>query len=263
MRILALIGLMATPLCAEIALPADTKVVIAGEVHDNPAHHRVQADLVMQARPAALVFEMLTVAQAAAATSDMLGDRDALGAALEWDASGWPDFGLYYPIFAASGDARIYGALVPRDAARAAMQTGVAAAFGQGAADYGLTTPLPEDEQLQREADQQEAHCNALPDDLLPAMVDIQRLRDAALARATLQALDDTGGPVVVITGNGHARRDRGVPVYLARLRPDLPVFVLGQTEEGEPQETGDLFDLILTAPPVDRPDPCEAFRKG
>ena len=37
---------------------------------------------------------------------------------------------------------------------------------------------------------------------------------------------------MAVITGNGHARRDHGMPAYLARVAPDLTVYVLGQTED-------------------------------
>ena len=80
-----------------------------------------------------------------------------------------------------------------------------------------------------------QAHCDALPEDMLPGMVAVQRLRDAVLARAVVRAMDDTGGPVAVITGNGHARRDWGMPAMLARAAPDLDVWVLGQTEEDQP----------------------------
>ena len=80
-------------------------------------------------------------------------------------------------------------------------------------------------------------------------------LRDAALARAALDALRDLGGPVVVITGNGHARTDWGAPALLA----GQGVFALGQSEGGRPPEG--TFDLVLDAAPVDRPDPCLAFR--
>ncbi len=90
-------------------------------------------------------------------------------------------------------------------------------------------------------------------------MVAVQRLRDAVLARAVVVAMAGTGGPVAVITGNGHARHDWGVPAFLARVAPDLEVFVLGQTEDGAPLQGG--FDEVRSAPAVARPDPCAAFR--
>lgn len=235
------------------------EVVILGEVHDNPAHHRRQADEVARLAPAALVFEMLTAEQAARITPALRGDADELAAALDWDASGWPDFSLYYPIIAAAPQAVVVGAGVPRGAARAAMELGVAESFGPDAQAYGLTAPLGADEQARREADQFEAHCEALPEEMLPVMVELQRLRDAMLARAVVAALDEYGAPVVLITGNGHARRDRGAPVALALVRPGLDLRVVGQGEDGEGPQG--LFDEVWDAPAVDRPDPCDVFR--
>ncbi|OZB20520.1 MAG: hypothetical protein B7X55_00070 [Rhodobacterales bacterium 34-62-10] len=235
------------------------QVVIVGEVHDNPAHHSVQAEIVSHGQPGALIFEMLTEAQASKVTPDNRANQAGLAQDLGWADSGWPDFAMYHPIFTAAPDAAIYGAAVPRDAARAAMQVGIAESFGDDAADYGLTTPLPAEDQAAQEDLQQQAHCNAMPPEMLPMMVDLQRLRDAVLARATLRALDETGGPVVVITGNGHAREDGGVPAYLARLRPDLDILTIGQQEDGA--GTPGRFDVMLSSPAVDRPDPCAVFR--
>jgi uncharacterized iron-regulated protein len=126
-------------------------------------------------------------------------------------------------------------------------------------ARFGLDQPLPEAEQTAREADQQANHCNAMPEKMLPVLVDFQRLRDAALAAAADKALAETGGPVAVITGNGHARMDRGLAVYLAKARPEVAIRSLGQSEDGH---ISGQFDLVLDASSVERPDPCLAFRK-
>lgn len=237
---------------------ARADVVFLGEIHDNPAHHSVQAEWVAALTPAALVFEMIEPARARVLSPDMMQDADALEAALDWAASGWPDFDMYAPIFAAAPTARVFGAAVPRQAARAALETGAALAFGvDDAARFGLNTPLPEAQQSARETLQHDAHCGALPGEMLPGMVAIQRLRDAELARAALAAWTETGGPVVVITGNGHARTDWGAPVALSRAAPDLALFSLGQTEAGQIAGT---FDALRDADAVARPDPCAAF---
>ncbi|HMB13826.1 MAG TPA: ChaN family lipoprotein [Roseovarius sp.] len=234
-------------------------VAVLGEVHDNPAHHAEQAEQVARLQPAAIVFEMLTEEQAARVTPELRGDAEALGEALDWSESGWPDFTMYHPIFTAAPKAAIIGALVPRNAARAVFDTGPAEAFGPEAARYGLDRDLDPAEQTTREAMQMSAHCDALPEEMLPGMVAVQRLRDAVLARAIVRAMDETGGPVAVITGNGHARRDWGVPAVLAEVAPDLDVWVLGQTEDDRPLEGG--FDMVKSAPAADRPDPCAAFQ--
>jgi hypothetical protein len=178
---------------------------------------------------------------------------------LGWEASGWPDFAMYYPIFVAAGDARVVGAAAPMEDVRAAVRTGAGAVFGADAARFGLDAPLPAPEQMLREAGQLMAHCNALPAEALPGMVEAQRLRDGWLARAALAALEDTGGPVVVITGNGHARADWGVPALLKVAAPEVEVLALGQFEDAA--EAAPPFDLWLVTDPVDRPDPCAVFR--
>lgn len=241
------------------ALAAAFDVYVLGEVHDNHHHHREQARRVAEIVPAALVFEMITADAAAAVSAEDRGDQDRLRTVLDWDASGWPDFSQYYPIFAAAPEAALFGAEVRREVARTAMQDGAAAVFAGDAAAYGLTAPLPEAEQSAREDLQMAAHCNALPVEMLPLMVEVQRLRDATLALMTLRALEATGGPVAVITGNGHARRDWGMPAVLARAAPEVRVHVLGQGEAGS--EPGGAFDELVVAPPPERDDPCAAFR--
>lgn len=237
---------------------AGADVVALGEIHDNPMHHAHQARAVAALRPSALVFEMLTAEQAAR-MPETLPDAATLASALQWNAQGWPDFALYYPIFAAAPAARVYGAEIPRDIARKAFDTGIAAQFGPEAAAYGLTTPLAPADQSAREAEQLAAHCNALPPELLPGMVAVQRLRDAALARAVLQAMADTGGPVAVITGNGHARRDQGLAVPLALAAPRVTLLTLAQFEETAPETPP--HDLWLVTPAPHREDPCLAFK--
>ncbi|MCE8515424.1 ChaN family lipoprotein [Ruegeria pomeroyi] len=242
-----------------LAAMRQADVVILGETHDNPRHHLVQAEAVAAIGPGAVVWEMLTEEGAQRLTRKAVNDPDELERILQWAELGWPPLAMYLPVFAAA-DAPVYGALVTRTAARAAMETGAAAAMGADAARFGLTVPLTEAEQAAREADQQAAHCNAMPPEMLPKLVAIQRLRDAVLARAILRAQDETGGPVAVITGNGHARADRGVPVYLSRISPGLRVYVLGQSEDGM---IDGRFDAVIDSPAAPREDPCAAFDKS
>lgn len=237
--------------------PAD--IVILGEVHDNPDHHANQAAAVSVVRPAALVFEMLTPDQAALVTPANRADAEALAEALDWEASGWADFGMYHPIFSAAPDAVIFGAALPRHEARALHGQSADAAFGADAARFGLDHPLDAADQARREAEQFAAHCDAIPAEMLPGMVQIQRLRDARLAQVALEAFETAGGPVVVITGTGHARTDQGIPRKLEHAAPGVAVLSIGQLEfapEGDPP-----FDLWIITDPVDRPDPCDAFR--
>ncbi|ABF63190.1 hypothetical protein TM1040_0457 [Ruegeria sp. TM1040] len=237
-------------------------VVLLGEIHDNPAHHKVQSEVIAEIAPVAVVWEMLTEDQAARLTPDALSDPAGLGEVLDWGESGWPAFAMYQPLFEAAPEAQHWGAAVPRSVARDAVAKGAVAFFGvEDAARFGLDLALSQEEQAAREAEQQAAHCNALPYDLLPGMVEVQRLRDATLARVALLAREaapaGAEGPVVIVTGNGHARLDRGAPVYLRYAAPDLDLLSLGQAEDG--QIRGE-FDLVRNAAPIARPDPCAAF---
>lgn len=234
-------------------------VVILGEVHDNPVHHANQALAIAFLHPSAIVFEMLSPERASYATPANRESAEKLGAALGWEASGWPDFGMYYQIFEAAPEATIRGADVPRADLLRAMSEGAAAAFGADAARFGLTQPLAPADQATLEAEQLAAHCNALPPERMAGMVEAQRLRDAVLARVVLEALAETGGPIAVITGSGHARTDFGVPAVLRVVMPDLSVLSIGQTEApADPQQP---FDFWLVTDPAPRDDPCAVFR--
>ncbi len=237
--------------------PAD--VVILGEIHDNSVHHAHQSIAVRAIGPKSIVFEMLTRDQADRVTPRLMTSEAAMGAVLGWEASGWPDFAMYYPVFLAASGAAVFGGDGGRDLARKAVRDGAATVFGAGAAPFGLDVALPEAEQLLREAEQLSAHCDALPEEMLAGLVEAQRLRDAWIARAAIEAFKTTGGPVVVITGNGHARTDWGVPRLLAEAAPDLAVISVGQYEVVAPPSPP--FDFWLVTEPAERPDPCEAFR--
>ena len=259
-----ILAFMATPAAAasisaaELVDLPDADVVILGEVHDNPAHHQHQAAVIRALRPTAVIWEMLTADQAARMPEDRR-DPVAVAQALAWDGTGWPDFALYQPIVEAAGRAAHYGAGVPRVQARRAFAEGAAAVFGRDALVFGLHTDLAASEQAQREALQFDAHCQAMPLDMMSGMVEAQRLRDASLAHATILALRDSGGPVVVITGNGHARTDWGVPAILRQADPDVRVVSVGQLEgsagDAEP------WDFWIITEPHPRGDPCAAFQ--
>lgn len=245
------LALVALSLAAPVSAQEGAAIVVLGEVHDNPAHHARQAEIVARLAPSALVFEMLGPDQAAAIVGADRDDAGALADALGWDDSGWPAFELYAPIFAAAPDAAIFGAAVPRD-----LLNGLVA----GATELsGYDMPaMAEAERGRRIAEQDAAHCGALPADLLPGMVDAQRLRDWWFADVALQALEAWGPPVVVITGTGHARTDVGVPAMIAHRAPEVDVWSLGQVEGAPPADAP--FDAVATAPPVEREDPCAVF---
>lgn len=265
----------ATPLGASEIDPASpnflsafqsAQVVVLGEHHDNPEHHALQARIVRDLNPGALVFEMLEPRHARAAFGILRGDAEGLESAFEWESRGWPDFDIYHPIFTAAPNAMIFGGALPPDRVRRAVSDGAADVFGGAAPIFGLDDALPDAQLAERVEGQRLAHCDAMPVEMLPGMVEAQRLRDAALASATVEALGEMRArpierPVVVITGNGHARDDWGMPALLKRAFPDgnVQVATLGQFEGAAPEDPP-YRHWVVTAP-FDRGDPCEAFR--
>ena len=229
-------------------------VVILGEYHDNPTHHAHQAAAISALAARAVVYEMLTPDEAATLASIARTPDAMRDATTGFD---WSNIADYTEVLAASPV--IIGAALPRSRMRDAFANGAASVFGDDAAAFGLTTALSDDEQAIREQMQFDAHCAAMPLAMMGGMVAAQRLRDAHFARTVLDALAAHGAPVVLITGNGHARTDWGVPVYLAQVRPELNMFSLGQGEGGAPPPGS--FDHIDTSAAIpDRTDPCAAF---
>ncbi len=252
---------------------AETDVVILGEKHDNPAHHAAQAELTrliaMRAMPAALVFEMIRP-EAEPEMVELRGSGapgSAFGPLIGWDEWGWPDWEMYAPILDAATDTPVLGAAVPRKSVRDAMGRGAAAVFaedlGRDAEALGVNQPLPVEIQKAMEAEQVAAHCDALPIEMAAPMVEAQRLRDAAFADAVLRGREMGDGPVILITGSGHGRVDRAVPLYLRAAAPDLSVISVAFVEitAGMGSAEAAPFDFIWYTDKYPRGDPCEAFR--
>ena len=71
---------------------------------------------------------------------------------------------------------------------------------------------------------------------------------------------------MVLLAGNGHARRDLGVPRYLAHGSTPVRVMAVGLIEQATPvaaesDPTG-LYDWRVFTGPMTRPDPCEGLRQ-
>jgi len=113
-----------------------------------------------------------------------------------------------------------------------------------------------------------DAHCGVLPASVVPAMARAQRARDATMAGALQRALVAHRLPVVLLAGNGHVRRDLGVPRYLTGSGHAGPLLTVGFIERpasSAPTVTADpsgLYDWrVLTAAQA-RPDPCVGLRE-
>jgi uncharacterized iron-regulated protein len=254
------------------------RFVLLGERHDNADHHRLQAWLVRElARGGArraLAFEMLAPEQRAPLEAHRRahpGDVDALARALDWAHSGWPDWSLYRPLFAAAVELDL--PIAPADLGRAQL-----AALRRGGREVldpalrartGLDEPLPDAARAELEREIARGHCDMLAPAALPRMVEVQRARDAHLAAALVDAATPAGA--VLIAGAGHVRRDRGVPLYLRRAAPGATLAAVAFVElRAEARAPSDYlepgaeppFDFLWLTPRVDDVDPCVKFRE-
>lgn len=251
-----------------VAALEQAQIVVLGEVHDNPYHHARQARLVRLLRPRGLAFEMVPGASEEGIQVFLAqgGARGAIGPAIGWNRLGWPDWKIYAPVFEAAPGAYIAGGGALRSEVKLAIKDGAARAYGAGADDLGLDQPLAPAVQIELEDEMIAAHCNKLPRPAAAGMVEGQRLRDARFAAATLRALSrGGGGRAVLITGNGHARNDRGAPAYLRLSKPGVTVLSVGMIELPPGADPGSAarglpFDYIWLSDPAKRGDPCVGF---
>jgi uncharacterized iron-regulated protein len=265
-------------------------IVLLGEVHDNVVQHRIRGSLLLDwvasdpAREAVIVFEhldrehndalRLVQRRADGASGNDRGSRAHRQASLEEllqaarfdrEAWGWP---AHQPLF---------------EAAQASGATWIAANFSRASARRLSRGEAPEvdlalqavvesarwSDEAQRELDTalMQGHCNQLPPAALRGMARIQRLRDAALA---LPLLDGAERRSLLLAGNGHVRRDHGVPRYLGALEREALVVGFEEAElapraadlaaavgRDRAAAFGQAYDVVcLTAASV-RADPC------
>jgi len=244
-------------------------VVLLGELHDNSHHHARRAALIAAlGGPAAVVAEQLPRGAAPALVADMGGD--ALRQALEasgFDAKGWR-WPLHEPLFAAIARAGmpLRGGNLERDTARRLAREG-ADALPADLAPWLAAAPLPGTARAALERDLLQGHCGHLSASRMPGMVAAQQGRDAAMAQALTEALAlaqaQASGqrPVILLAGNGHVRRDYGVPGLLRQRLPSAQVLAVGFDEPAPAAAPGHaLYDIVWTTPAAVRDDPCKAF---
>ncbi len=251
------------------------RYLLLGEIHDNIEHHRRQAQIIAGLSRAKIdaqvYFEMIDRRQGEKLRRTQVSDADRLVEILEQDDAGWDYRNQYRVVFQQVLDAGYSpeAANMPRDEVRRAMKQDESVIADE--VRQCLHSAAFSDQQYQAVKQEiMESHCHMMPADMIEPMVLGQRLRDASMALN----LSAARAPVkVLITGNGHARQDRGVPMYLrARAVPPQQVVAVGmvEVEEGgvKPQDYFQSwdgippYDFIWFSARFDRPDPCEELRK-
>jgi uncharacterized iron-regulated protein len=249
------------------------RYVLLGEVHDNAGHHRLRHDLLAALlrdgrRPAIAMEQFDRDNQAALqrVQNEPAPTPELLKTAGRFDAQGW-NWSYYEPIIRLALDHRlpILAANLSRADAFRISTEGAAAVLGATAVGaLHLGQPLPDGPRMRLEQVIEDGHCGAAPKNILPGMVAAQRARDAVMAQ-TVQA----HAAAVLIAGNGHVRRDFGVPHYLAQYPDGQDVRVVGFVEVDSSQRApsdyvtaaSPEYDYVVFTPRTPRPDPCKTLR--
>ena len=257
-------------------------VLALGEVHDNPVQHALRLRwlevLLERGGRFAVAMEQLDAAHqdridALRADNVRTGTRTdarALAQAGGFSFDGW-DWRFYEPVIAWALRERL-----PLIGANLANAQTASIARGQ---PHELTQARParwsDSDETRQQREIAEAHCGVLPASILPAMARAQRARDLTMARALQRALAAHRMPVVLLAGNGHVRRDLGVPRYLADSGHTGVVLSVGFVER--PLAEADAgasaapsvgydpaghYDWRVLTAPQPRPDPCAGLRE-
>ncbi len=240
--------------------------VLLGEVHDNPLHHRERAALLaaLAERRPTVVFEQFSRTSDTALEAPVGSDFEAWLDRAGFDRKGWA-WPLHRPLIDAALAARlpIRGGNLSRDEVRQVARQGAAAAPADLAS--ALAEPLPTAAAAVLDQALLDGHCGQLPAAAVPRMRDAQAARDAAMADALLRAISDGAASTVLIAGNGHVRRDHGVPLWLARRQPAAKVISVGFLERDAdgrlpPGAERAIYDIVWLSARQPRPDPCAGF---
>ncbi|HEY7655444.1 MAG TPA: ChaN family lipoprotein [Burkholderiales bacterium] len=250
---------------------------LLGEVHDNPDHHALQLECLMALgesglRPA-VAFEQLDrdydpalqlLLAAGGATAE------AVAEATGFDRKNW-GWDLYRPLIETALRYRmpLRAANLSRATAGRIVKSGLDSLGEERASALRIDAVWSEPRDVVLREIIVEGHCRALPGSIVPGMVLAQRARDATLAEALLDPGPDGA---VLIAGNGHMRRDLGVPLYLRQARPGESILSIGllEVESGMTDPAGYLtgsagggtqYDFVWFTPRWDRPDPCAKLK--
>ncbi len=234
-------------------------VVLLGELHDNPGHHALRGRLIARiAGPrTTVVAEHLPAPARVANEGRLLDDLQAAG--FQPQGWGWP---LHEPLFAAvrQAGAPLVGGNLPKGASKQLMMKGEDA-LDAPLADVYRRAPLAANAVRLLDADLVSGHCGKLPEKYLAPMRLVQRATDISMANELLARR-----PSVLVAGNGHVRKDYGVPQVIGALSPSLKISAVGFYEKDMDapellQSLAGRYDYLWLTEGIERSDPCENFQ--
>lgn len=242
-----------------------TARVLLGEVHDNPEHHRLRAAALTRAIQAgwqpAIVMEQFDLDRQAdldAARRERPDDAQHLIDRAGGGGWSWQDYRVFVELALRHRLPLLGGNLSRATANRLAREDYASVLGAERVAAWQLQPPPNDAWQAAQEREIDLGHCGMLPQRVWAGLARGQFARDAAMAHLLAQ---QASRGVVLLAGNGHVRRDLGVPRWLARQGAPA-ALVVGFVERGPAVEAEGRYDAVVVTAPAQRPDPCEGFRQ-
>jgi len=254
-----------------------TSVMLIGETHDNVEHHQKQVDLIKlylaKGQTGLAALEMVTDTQMENVLRQQPQDAPSLIKVLGKEGEGWEYKKYYENVFQSLYDHgfMITAANLNRSSIAAIMMQG-AAEVPKAIKDIVAQVKLNDDDSASLQKEIEESHCGMLMGKHAQGMIMGQRVRDAYMAKAVVDA-KTKADKVLLLAGSGHVRKDRGVPIYMKFLAPELQYVSIGLAEvvdgHEDPHDYAKRwgakslpFDYVWFTEAADRPDPCEELRK-
>ena len=234
-------------------------------MHDNAEQHRLRLEVLRRAfaagwRPAIAMEQFDRERQGDIERARRERPRDAqhvidLAAPATRRGSWNWDFYRPFVALALEHDVPLVAANLSSADATRIVRGGYAAVFDAASvAALGLDRAIDPALQAAQEREIDAGHCGALPREVWPRMARAQYARDALMAQALRE---HARSGAVLLAGNGHVRRDIGVPRWLAhRRRPRR----LGRLPRERRRTPASAFDAVVRTAPAARGDPCAGF---
>lgn len=253
------------PWSANAATEADATsvVMLLGEVHDNAVQHALRLEtfqklLASGARPALLMEQFDREHQSE--IDKLRATRARIDATKIITAgegsSGW-NWAFYRPFIdlALVYDLPILAANVGRAEGRRVMSQGLAVSGFEGSVPPDIAKALG--------GTIEASHCGMLDAATAQRMVPVQVARDQFMARL-IEANAARG--VVLLAGNGHVRKDIGVPRWLTaatRAKTKSHGYLEAGDDTGAAKSgvANSAYDIVTFTAAQKREDPCDAMR--
>ena len=229
--------------------------ILLGEFHDNASHHQLRGDLILRLNQSKqiVVVEYLLAGKEVQFSGSTLESLHTAG----FNSKAWPWL-IYGPLFEQLRISQrpIVGSNLDRSISKAIFSGEPNPIPSSLKEDY-QKSPLSAPAMAALEQDLIEGHCGKLPPAYLKPMMLVQRLTDISMARVLLERSSG-----ILLAGNGHIRKDYGVPQVLKAVAPHQSVVNVAFTEDdGLDSKTvanyRDHYDYVWLTKPIERKDPC------